>query len=127
MTRADLLVRLVQSSLQGDKVAFRKVVEAIIAEERAKQHTVLAVKLEYMLNSQPFEPQAPTKGGTILDSRSINLIQEIMPRRRIADLILPPDVLQIIQGLIEEQNKEALLRSYNLEPRNRVLLIGPPL
>jgi hypothetical protein len=126
MTRADLLVRLVQSGSRGDKVAFRKVVEAIIAEERAKQHKVLADKLEDALNSMPFERRAPTNGGTMPDPRSSNLIHEIMPRRQLGDLILPPDVLQITRGLIEERQRADILRSYNLEPRNRVLLTGAP-
>ena len=51
MARADLLIRLVQSGIRGDKASFRKVVEAIIAEERTKQHKVLAEKLEEMLKS----------------------------------------------------------------------------
>jgi AAA+ superfamily predicted ATPase len=126
MARADLLVRLVQSGLQGDKVTFRKVVEAIIAEERAKQHKVLADKLEDTLNAVPFDRQPTTNGRTMLDSRSSNLVHEVMPQRQLADLILPPDVLQITQGIIEEQHRVDILRSYNLEPRNRVLLIGPP-
>ena len=33
MARADLLIRLVQSGIRGDKASFRKVVEAIIAED----------------------------------------------------------------------------------------------
>ena len=37
MARSDLLVNLVKSSANGDKLAFRKTVEAIVAEERAKQ------------------------------------------------------------------------------------------
>ena len=39
---------------------------------------------------------------------------------------MPNDVQQICQSLIQEQYRTDLLRSYNLEPRNRVLLIGPP-
>jgi SpoVK/Ycf46/Vps4 family AAA+-type ATPase len=31
-----------------------------------------------------------------------------------------------VQGLIDEQRRAELLRSYNLEPRHRVLLAGPP-
>ena len=126
MARADLLVRLVQSGLRGDKVTFRKVVEAIIAEERAKQHKVLANKLEDTLNSISFERHPSTNGGSMLDPRSGNLVHEMMPQRQLADLILPPEVLQITQNLIEEQHRVDILRSYNLEPRNRVLLIGPP-
>jgi hypothetical protein len=111
---------------RATRVTFRKVIEAIIAEECVKQHKVLADKLEDALNSIPFERQAPTNGGTMLDPRPSNLIHEIMPQRQLADLILPPDALQITPGLIEEQQRVDILRSYNLEPRNRVLLIGAP-
>ena len=55
-----------------------------------------------------------------------NLFHEVMPQRKLSDLILPDEVQQICQSLIQEQHRTDLLRSYNLEPRNRVLLIGPP-
>ncbi len=126
MARADLLIRLIQSGIQGDNVTFRKVVEAIIAEERAKQHNVLAKQLEEILNTAPVN--RPTTNGSIsvFDQRASQLFYEVMPQKRLSDLILPEDVLHICQSLIQEQYRTDLLRSYNLEPRNRVLLIGPP-
>jgi SpoVK/Ycf46/Vps4 family AAA+-type ATPase len=42
------------------------------------------------------------------------------------DLILPSTVQILANQLIEEQQRADLLRSYNLEPRSRVLLTGPP-
>jgi SpoVK/Ycf46/Vps4 family AAA+-type ATPase len=125
MARADLLVRLVQSGMQGDKVTLRKVVEAIIAEERSKQHKVLAENLEVLLNLTQVE-RAITNGGQVLDQRMGNLFHEIMPQKKLSDLILPEEVSDICLSLIEEHHRTDLLRSYNLEPRNRVLLIGPP-
>ena len=92
MARADLLTRLVQAGLRSDKVTFRKAVEAVIAEERSKQHNVLADKLEDMLRSSPFEHSSPSNGGAVLDPRSSNLFHEILPRKQLADLILTPDV-----------------------------------
>lgn len=126
MARADLLVRLVKSGIRGDKVNFRKVVEAIIAEERAKRHKVLADNLEELLTTAPAEHTFTNGGGPILEQRMGNLFHEVMPQRKLSDLILPDDVLQICLALIQEQHRADLLRSYNLEPRNRVLLIGPP-
>nr|VFK23737.1 MAG: Predicted ATPase, AAA+ superfamily [Candidatus Kentron sp. LFY] len=126
MARADLLIRLVQSGTRGDRAAFRKVVEAIIAEERSKQHKVLAERLEKMLNTAPVERPATNGGAPMLDQRAGNLFHEVMPQRTLSDLILPDEVGQICQSLIQEQHRTDLLRSYNLEPRNRVLLIGPP-
>jgi SpoVK/Ycf46/Vps4 family AAA+-type ATPase len=125
MARADLLVRLVQSGIRGDKAMFRKVVEAIIAEERAKQHMVLAERLAESLNSTPVD-RPVTNGTPIMDQRVGNLLHEIMPQRKLVDLILPAEVLEICQELVQEHHRSDLLRSYNLEPRNRILLIGPP-
>ncbi|MDM8515660.1 ATP-binding protein [Desulfobacterales bacterium HSG16] len=125
MARADLIVRLVQSGMRSDKATFRKVVEAIIAEERSKQHKVLAAKLEELLNTAPVE-RPDAKGGYMLDHRNENLFHEIMPQRKLSDLILPEEVMRVCQSLIQEHHRADLLRSYNLEPRNRLLLIGPP-
>ena len=55
MARADLLIRLVRSGIRGDRASFRKVVQAISAEERTKQHTVLAEKLDELLNAAPVD------------------------------------------------------------------------
>ena len=41
-------------------------------------------------------------------------------------MILPAEVGEVISDLVEEQYRADLLRSYNIEPRNRVLLAGPP-
>ncbi|MCX6569831.1 MAG: ATP-binding protein [Candidatus Aminicenantes bacterium] len=125
MARADLLVSLVQSGIRCDKATFRKVVEAIIAEERCKQHKVLAEKLEELLNAAPVERLA-TNGGPMLDQRMGTLFHEIIPQRKLSQLILPEEVQQICQSLVQEHHRMDLLRAYNLEPRNRLLLIGPP-
>jgi len=113
--------------MKGDKPAFRKVVEAIIAEERAKRHVVLAERLAEILDSSSNEQHTPPGNGSLLEARNIsNLLHEIVPKQTFADLVLPDNVLKICQDLVEEQHRADLLRSYNLEPRNRVLFIGPP-
>ena len=45
MARSDLLISLVKATSQGDLVTFRRTLEVIIAEERAKQHHILADRL----------------------------------------------------------------------------------
>ncbi len=55
MARADLLTSLVKFGISGDKSRVRRLTETIIAEERAKHHTVLAEKLEKLL--QQTEPE----------------------------------------------------------------------
>ena len=41
-------------------------------------------------------------------------------------LILPKQIKQVCQDVIEEQLRTEVLQSYGLEPRNKILLIGPP-
>ena len=124
MARADLLVSLVKYGMLGDKSRLRKVIEALISEERGKQHNVLANKLEDILQVVP--ASAPTNGVSTVDQRVNSLIQEIVPSKNMNDLILPEQVQKISKDIIQEHHRSDLLRSYNLEPRNRILLIGPP-
>lgn len=125
MARADLLTDLVRFGMAGDRARFRKVVEAIIAEERAKKHTVLAKTLEDLLRTIPMGRSIPN-GTAVLDQRVSNLLHEVMPERTFDDLVLPKEVKDISFEVVQEHHRVDLLRSYNLEPRNRILLIGPP-
>lgn len=45
MARADLLLNLIRSGARGDQAQFEKTVEALAAEERAKNHGILADRL----------------------------------------------------------------------------------
>lgn len=125
MAKADLLVSLVHSGMRGDKTRFRKIVAEISAYEREKKHDVLARKLEEML-AHPCEDSL-TNGRASVVSRGVeNLYHEIVPQRSFSDLVLPPEVLKICKDLVAEHHRADVLRAYNMEPRNRVLLVGPP-
>lgn len=125
MARSDLLLDLVRAGSRGDQALFRKTLEALIAEERAKQHHVLADRLVSYLqhsgNGLPTSVASPARR-----SDDTPLFQEVLPRRRLDDLLLPDNVRAPCSELIEEHRRADLLRSHNLEPRHRVLLVGPP-
>lgn len=129
MARADLLLNLIKHALSSNKPMVRKVAEAIIAEERSKNHVILADKLEAELirNASDFTPLNNNGINRIQnDFRAESLITEVHPQRRMDSLILPKDVVQFCEEYIQEQYRVDILRSYGLEPRNRILLIGAP-
>lgn len=131
MARADLLLKLVKSGASGDKQLFRKAVHSVIAEERLKQHHVLAQQLEEELNKIPLNPGlAPMNGFNQLnglkDQTIGNLLDERHPIRGLSDLYLDNEVKEQINEFCQEQFRADVLRSYNLEPRNRILLTGEP-
>ncbi len=124
MARADLILSLVKASRQGDESQLRKTVEALAADERAKNHTILADRLLAQLQIENGRHLQPPTGPV----RSVvgPCVAEILPARRLEDLILPPHAEEAVLELVTEQHRADLLRSYNLEPRHRVLLAGSP-
>ncbi|MDR2466994.1 MAG: ATP-binding protein [Prevotellaceae bacterium] len=127
MARADLLVDLIKYAVTGNKQMIRKVAEAIIAEERSKRHTILADKMEVELNKSASNAPSNSSNDRIrLDYRVENLVAEITPQRKMDTLVIPEEVVRICEQYIQEQYRADLLRSYGLEPRNRILLVGDP-
>ena len=124
MARSDLLVTLVHAATNGDKALVRKTVEAIAAEERAKKHLVLAEQLERQLHANGNGSRA--EALPLRPVHQPDVLTEITPRRTLNDLVLSPPVREAFDELIQEHHREELLRSYNLKPRNRILLLGPP-
>lgn len=125
MARADLLLDIVRAGAEGNHELFRKALEALITEERSKQHTILADRLAEHLNVNG-RPSRPAHVASATPNGEVKLFQEVRPRRAFCDLVLPPLVQQACTELVEEHNRVDLLRAHNIEARNRVLLVGPP-
>ena len=126
MARADLLLDLVRAGARGNQLLFRKSLEALVSEERAKQHHILADRLAAHLNSGG-PPNTGTSRSPTRSKRLANgLFHEMHPERRLGDLVLPASVANAGRELVGEFHRADLLRAYNLEPRHRVLLTGPP-
>ncbi len=121
MARADLILDLVEAERRGDRDKFRVLVEAVIAEERANQHHLLADRLSEIITTTGQSLVRDDRAAAIRD-----LAHEVVPNRRLDDLELAPVPRRVVAELIEEQRRADLLRSYGIEPRNRLLLSGPP-
>ena len=130
MARADLLCELIKAGLIKDDVSFRKAAEAICAEERSKQHEILANRISELLSNKQYQSsQSARTAPQVISSSNIianQLFHEKNPVKRLDQLLLPENVYKSCMDLIEEQTRTDLLRSFGLEPRNKILLIGPP-
>jgi SpoVK/Ycf46/Vps4 family AAA+-type ATPase len=125
MARADLLISLVKAATAGDQAMVRKTVEAMAAEERSNHHGVLAEQLEEQVHrngngSAPKPDYIPTR------LVAHDVVHEITPRRTFGELVLTAAIRQAVDELVQEHHRSDLLRSYNLQPRNRLLLTGSP-
>lgn len=125
MARSDLLLSLVKAGTSGNEPLFQKTVEAMIADERGKRHKILADQLAELLTRATItRSMNEVKKNSV--STSSDLFYEINPKKKLSDIILSEKLEKACRALIEEQHRVDILRSYNLEPRHRILLIGPP-
>lgn len=119
MARSDLLVKLVEAGATGDRTTARKAAEAIIAEEKSRQHHTLADRLTRALSTSPNVVAGPVPKGR-------DYLAERTPRRQLSDIALNADTRTAIDEMIEQQSRAEVLRAHGLEPKNRILLVGPP-
>lgn len=123
MARSDLLLSIVRAGAAGDQAALRSSVEAVVADERNKNHNVLADRLQRALNTVAVTSPVRTVPSS---HAGRDTILETEPRQRLEDLILPLPVTHQVGQLVEEQHRADLLRAHGMQPRHRVLLSGPP-
>lgn len=127
MARSDLLISLVKAGVSGDNRTLRRTVEAIVAEERAKQHNVLADRLEKVVETPPVNGLTNASRLSVEPAgRSAReFIMEVSPRRRLDELVLPELTKLAASQLIEEQQRASLLRSHSLEGAGQVWCCHP--
>ncbi len=113
-----------------DDLLFRRAAQAIIDEEEAKRHTVLAQDLRRLLASgtsvhmSQFEaplPDPPKDRDSALALADVSL-----PERHLADLVLGADLAARLADLAYEVSRWSTLDALAVPRRNRVLLYGPP-
>lgn len=126
MARSDQIINLVKAGLHGDVEGARRTAEAIAAEERSKKHTGVADRIDRVLET-PVASTAPRNNVVrprLRDGSGGISRQE--PRRAMSTLYLQSHIRQACHELVEEQRRADLLRAHGMEPRHRVLLVGPP-
>jgi AAA+ superfamily predicted ATPase len=131
MANGKLLRQLVRAGVQGDQDAFRRASEAVIAEEREKQHHLLANDLEKVLYGRPSSASSLSvlnlsKAVPSDKERGVDLIDIRQATRELNDLVVGTDARAAIEHVLLEHNRESALTTYGLEPARRLLFFGPP-
>ena len=128
MANGKILRQLIRSGSEGDLDAFRNAAQEAIAEERHKQHHLLADDLETILNGRPSSPKLHSLASKIPEDRErgVPLLSLREPRYSLEDIVLSPQNLCLVKGILREHNREEILKAHGLRPSDRLLLCGPP-
>lgn len=131
MAGGDLLRELIRGYIRRDDAAFRAAAEALVREERAKNHRLLADDLErilYGLDGASGERRAPKtvydipkdreRGLALLDIAEFDLDW--------SRLILPSKPVEALQQIATEHHRRDVLAAGGLQPTQRILFYGPP-
>lgn len=132
MASGKLLRQLIKSGVQGDVAGFRVASEAVIKEEREKNHHLLANDLERLLyggrtvagrdirklHSLPSLPTNKDNGLALLEERAVV--------REEKDIILSDATQSALDEILMEHNRADTLRAYGMQPAQKLLFCGPP-
>lgn len=128
MAKADDVQLIVRYALEGDDEKVRAAVKLLASHEREAGRSGVASGFEELLRRKPVRTVPPPMGsGTeVVSDEDRGLVVERTPARTLDGLVLPAAVRAACEELVEEQRAAELLIEHGLEPRNRMLLVGPP-
>ncbi|WP_163381633.1 AAA family ATPase [Cyclobacterium sp. SYSU L10401] len=132
MGATEQIKSLIKHFGEGDDERFISSALQIAAAEAQKGHTTLAQELKSLIDkakakrSHPFVDRSKTV--PILPSQRDlkELLDVFQPVIKLRDMVLDTDTQSSLKSLIDEQNNWQLLRQYNLQPKRKLLLTGPP-
>ena len=114
---------------QRDDLKFRRAAQAIISEEEAKRHHVLAKELRGLLAANSglgVHEHAAMPDPPVDRDSALPLAQVRLTDRSLDDLVLGPVARDALQQLVSEVRRWSELDAAGLPRRNRLLLSGPP-
>ena len=131
MANAKQLVSLLRSHISGDDPRFYNVAMQIAATEAKKGHNRVAQELKALIDQAKANksssrvvrapvPMVRPKGelATLLSAK--------YPSERLSQMFLSNDLKKKLNRVLHEQRQADVLRSHGLEPKNKMLLEGPP-
>lgn len=139
MSNGDLLKQLFRNYKEHNNLGFETVAQQIIAEERQKNHHVLAGDLQRILanGSAPHSPSTGSGGvGGWQNGRfhplprnseeESGLLEIRQPARYWPDLIVSSETQVLLERVITEVRRSELLETHGMRPKRRLLFCGPP-
>ena len=133
-TPIDAIRKMLLAHQADDGGAFRSAVEELIADERRKNHHVVARELDRLLNGggevrrlRPFRTLHAWENDIPKDGdRGLPLLTALDPQRDLAELVLSDAVRADLERFAFESSRAEVLRAHGVAPPSRLLLCGPP-
>ena len=131
MATAQQIKALVESYVSGDDGRFRTVTMQIAALSAKHGKKQLAQELRTLLDEARVHRElhvGPAKAIPLArPNRDLaGLLAASYPTTRLSDMVLKDELRCELKRIVTEHRQREKLRSHGLEPRQRLLLVGPP-
>lgn len=131
MTTARHIVTLLKSHIAGDEERFLSTALQLAAHEARQGHGKLAQELKELVDSAKSKDFGSRRiGGAIAlvqpKGELAGLLSARYPDVRLSDMVLPQPLRQRLERILAEQRQQENLRAHALQPRRKILLVGPP-
>lgn len=132
MAAAEKIKALLQSYGDKDDARFYTTAMQIAAAEAKKGHAKLAEELKVLIEKIKTKRSVDSVTKTRIlpvneaQKELKDLLEVYRPHIKIKDMVLTPLVAEAIERVLSEQKKFDQLLQHNLEPRRKLMLVGPP-
>jgi SpoVK/Ycf46/Vps4 family AAA+-type ATPase len=131
MSTARQVIALLKSYVEGEEQQFYSAALQMAAHEARQGHVKVAQEIRELIE------QAKARGSAI-DRKTgpvplvqpkgelANLLSACYPDTKLSDMVLSSALEPRLKRILTEQKQRHRLQSYNLLPRRKILLVGPP-
>ncbi len=132
LAAAEKIKALLQSYGDKDDARFYTTAMQIAAAEAKKGHTKLAEELKVLIEKIKTKRSVDSVSKTRIlpvneaQKELKDLLEVYRPHIKTKDMVLTPLVAEAIERILSEQKKFDQLLQHNLEPRRKLMLVGPP-
>lgn len=126
------IVALLRSHFSGDDAAFVSVATQLAAHEARQGHGKLALELRELIDAAKgrIATVARRGAGPVPMAQPRGEMSSLLAARysdvRLASMVLPEALKDRLGRVLTEQRQQERLRARGLQPRRKLLLVGPP-
>lgn len=130
VTTATHLIALFRSHFDGDDEQFYTIAMQAAANEARRGHGKLAQQMRDLLDEARERQKRPQRGKAVPLVQPKGDLASLVAAKyvdtRLSSMVLPDDLRERLQRVLVEQRQQHRLRQHGLQPRRKLLLIGPP-
>jgi SpoVK/Ycf46/Vps4 family AAA+-type ATPase len=131
MSTARQIIALLKSYAEGEEQQFYSAALQMAAHEARQGHGKLAQEIRALIDQAKVRRSAiEHKTGPVPlvqpKGELASLLSARYPDTKLSDMVLSPELESRLRRILTEQKQRNRLQTYNLFPRRKILLVGPP-